>query len=81
MFGFSAVSQDQAGGIIRLGKTKVLVSLTVEALPALWTTSRSGFRSIANEVSFPRCGTVGVALPGEPERQSAVQHRNPQRPI
>ena len=27
MFGFSVVSQDQAGGIIRLGNTKVLVSL------------------------------------------------------
>src|SRR4029077_14953208 len=28
MFGFSVVSQDQSGGIIRLGNTKVLVSLT-----------------------------------------------------
>jgi len=27
MFGFSVVSQDQSGGIIRLGNTKVLVSL------------------------------------------------------
>jgi glyoxylase I family protein len=27
MFGFSVVSQDQGGGIIRLGNTKVLVSL------------------------------------------------------
>jgi catechol 2,3-dioxygenase-like lactoylglutathione lyase family enzyme len=27
MFGFSVVSQDQAGGIIRLGNTKVLISL------------------------------------------------------
>jgi len=27
MFGFSVVSQDQQGGIIRLGNTKVLVSL------------------------------------------------------
>ena len=27
MFGFTVVSQDQAGGIIRLGNTKVLVSL------------------------------------------------------
>jgi glyoxylase I family protein len=27
MFGFSVVSQDQAGGIIRVGNTKVLVSL------------------------------------------------------
>jgi catechol 2,3-dioxygenase-like lactoylglutathione lyase family enzyme len=27
MFGFAVVSQDQAGGIIRLGNTKVLVSL------------------------------------------------------
>jgi catechol 2,3-dioxygenase-like lactoylglutathione lyase family enzyme len=27
MFGFSVVSEDQAGGIVRLGNTKVLVSL------------------------------------------------------
>jgi glyoxylase I family protein len=27
MFGFSVVSQDQAGGIVRLGNTKVLVSV------------------------------------------------------
>jgi hypothetical protein len=27
MFGFSVVSQDQAGGIIRLGNTKVVVSV------------------------------------------------------
>jgi hypothetical protein len=33
MFGFSVVSQDQAGGIIRLGNTKVLDSL-IGGLPA-----------------------------------------------
>jgi hypothetical protein len=40
MFGFSVVSQDQAGGIIRLGNTKVLESL-MGGLRASWTTSRS----------------------------------------
>ena len=53
MFGFTVVSQAEEGGvkIVRLGNTRMLVSLNEEALPAEWITSRSGYPALRGNQS------------------------------
>jgi catechol 2,3-dioxygenase-like lactoylglutathione lyase family enzyme len=63
MFGFSVVSQDQAGGIIRLGNTKVLVSL-----------NHGGPAGIVDHfaIGVPRFGRESAALFDAARRQSSA---------